>query len=283
MLHVTVLFNVIHDIKEAIEGLPMFLVEEAIANKPMDPVPASQREAALGINSELDRAHTLHQFNEHRLEAFLCRVDTQVDQSNRLHWLLVARILEATIICAGQYADHAEYRLVGDLLINPRETHVHFADGSWTVKNRHDSMSNQFNHHSLEHLAFMKKFSRQACLNTVRPPLLPLLYRRILDSDTMSPEHKDNVYTRMEHLGKTMNFMWAWGLDGADDIFHFHTSATPEQWRLVEKNLCRFTPDLFFALGASVNRSCSGTHVTTLQKTGPLWPEQSMIQRRTIS
>ena len=126
--------------------MPLFLVKEAIANKPMDPVPASQREAALVINTELDRAHTLHQFNEHRLETFLSRLDTQVDQSNRLHRLLVARVLEATIICAGQYAYHAEYRLVGNLLINPRETHVHFADGSWTVKNRHDRLSNQFNH-----------------------------------------------------------------------------------------------------------------------------------------
>lgn len=124
----------------------MFLVKEAMAGKPMDPVPASQREAALVIDTELDRAQTSHQFNEQRLETFLSRLDTQVDLSNRLYRLLVARIPEATIICAGQYAYHAEYRLVGNLLINPRETHVHFADGSWTVKNRHDSLSNQFNH-----------------------------------------------------------------------------------------------------------------------------------------
>lgn len=234
----------------------MFLVHEAQSSSSAASCPISQKEAALIINAELDRAHAVRRINEPCLERVLCRIEADLDQSSCLQQLLTARLLEAAMLCAGQYADHAEYSLVGDLMINPREIHVHFADGSWTVKNRHDRLSDQFNTDGREHFEFMTRFKKEACLNTVRQPLIPLLFSRIRNAEVLTPEYTKSVTSRMEHLGKTMNFLWTWGVDGAEDLFHLQVQASRDEWGLVEKNLCRFTSEFFHDLGDIIGRLC---------------------------
>jgi hypothetical protein len=219
-------------------------------------VSESQKQTARGINSYLDRAFALHRVNEPCLETSLEELDAELQTHCRLSWLLLARIFEAGIVCAGHYADYAEYCLAGDLMINPREIRVHFSDGSWAVKDRHSRLSDVFNHENLERQAFMQRFQRQACLRTIKKPLLPLLSERLCHESIFSSAYLASVQDRMEQVGRTMNFLWAWGFEGAEDMFRFQQTATRTQWRLVEQNLCCFKSDLFLALGRQVDSLC---------------------------
>jgi len=219
----------------------------------------SQKQAALDINAYLDRSFTLHRVNETCLETALDELDAGLEPDCRLSWLLLARIFEAAIVCAGHYADHAEYSLAADLMINPREIRVYFSDGSWTVKDRHSRLSDAFNEENLEKQAFMQRFQRQACLRTVKKPLLPLISLQLGHGPMFSSEYLIFIHNRMEQVGRTMNFLWAWGLDGAEDVFRFQLTASGKQRRLVEQNLCRFKSDLFHVLGRQVDSLCRGS------------------------
>ena len=156
-------------------------------------IPDRQKQAALNINSLLDRSFSLQRMNESCLETALDELDAELETPCRLSWLLLARIFEAAVVCAGQYADHAEYCLAGDLMINPREIHVHFTDGTCMVKDRHSRLSDFFNDENLEKQAFMQRFQKQVCLRTIKKPLLPLISERLCSVSIFSSAYLESV------------------------------------------------------------------------------------------
>ena len=253
--------NVILDINQSISMTAMTSTDPVIDSFGTDlpsRIPESRKQAALKINVSLDRAFALHRVNEPCLETALDELDAELEPQGPMFWLLLARIFEAGIVCVGHYVDHAEYCLAGDLMMNPREIRVHFSDGTCMVKDRHSRLSDFFNDENLEKQAFMQRFQRQACLRTIKKPLLPLISEWLCSVSIFSSEYLESVQDRMEQVGRTMNFLWAWGLDGAEDVFRFQQTATRKQWRLVEQNRCHFTVELFHALGRQVDSLCRG-------------------------
>lgn len=213
---------------------------------------ARAKENTEEINSLLDRAYTLQRFTETCLEKALADLDNRLDDSSPMYWLLLARINEWALLCAGHYADHAEYRAVGDLMFNPREVHVFFSDGTRSIKQRHGRLSELYNDYGFDHSGFTDWFQREACLKTVSPPLLIQLVNRLKRSSRISATYLKRVETKMQQVANTLNFLNAWGLQGAEDIFNLRQSIAGKRWALVKSNLCRFETDLFVQLGESI-------------------------------
>ena len=210
---------------------------------------------ALDINNGLSLAFESQALRESFLEHTLERIENLSAAPQRIYWLLMARLLEAALVCAGEYADHAEYRAAGDLMLNPRQIRIHHCDGTWQIKDRYARLSDVCNPEGLENPVFMHRFQREYSLQTVKPPLLPLLVQRLNNSSLISPAYLDNVQSRMKRIGSTMNFLNTWGLHGAEDLFRLQTTTSEERWHFVQKNLCRFSPDLFWSMGEMLNES----------------------------
>ena len=66
--------------------------------------------------------------NEGRIEDWLDELEMQNNEKNPVYWLLLVRLNELALLCAGNYADNCEFSAAGDLLLNPRKMMVHFND-----------------------------------------------------------------------------------------------------------------------------------------------------------
>ena len=100
----------------------------------------------LNLNAEFDRITSGWLVNERAIESWLEQLQTTVSANDPCYWLLMARLTELAIVCAGRYADACEFAAAGDLLVNPREIRVHVSGRRPTavVKQRRGALTAQF-------------------------------------------------------------------------------------------------------------------------------------------
>ena len=111
-------------------------------------------ESITRINAELERAVSPHLMTEKTVESCWSQA-RQLKGDGPSYWLLLVRLTEAALLCAGNYADNCEYEAAGDFLVNPREILVHRrGDGRSTTKNRHGRLSEQFGLEGVERHRF---------------------------------------------------------------------------------------------------------------------------------
>jgi hypothetical protein len=176
-------------------------------------------------------------------EKWLCKCLSQIEsveyKSHPAYWLLVARLNEAALLCAGNYADNAEFTFAGDLLLNPRQTVVHIKGKlSSELKNRHGRLSDQFKLPGQSHGEFMKWFSQNAIVEQTQPPLLPYLINKLESSEYISKAYIDACHLRMSKIADTINFLMAWGIRDFADLVHKKAISDLQTIEFIKNNIC---------------------------------------------
>jgi len=169
-------------------------------------------------------------------------------------WLTAARVAELALLCAGNYADCAEFTLAGDLLVNPLKIEIDFNESRKPVlKWRHGRFSDQVAEAlDLDPTGSMKTGGAYPVIR--RPALLPELRQRLDAGGMLSTDYLQSIDRRMESITETLSFMAAWQIrDGADLCLRIKAAKGHEKC-LVQNALCRFQSGIFQRIGTDLRR-----------------------------
>jgi hypothetical protein len=213
-------------------------------------------EPVIRIDYELDKGVSACLLNEHSIED-LWAAARRLECDGSCYWLLMARLAEAALLCAGNYADSCEYRAAGDFLVNPREIRVvDRRKGSSTLKNRHGRLSEQF---GIERVGCcqgkLKEFASSMALETTQLPLLPHMTSALRASGFISEDYLQQLDLKQCRIADALAFLAAWGIEEAAQLWRRLLTATAGEREFVESNLCRFDRGTFQRLGADLHRS----------------------------
>ena len=200
----------------------------------------------------MERAVSPHLMTERSVESCWSQA-RQLKGDGPSYWLLLVRLAEAALLCAGNYADNCEYEAAGDFLVNPREIIVHRrGDGRSTTKNRHGRLSEQFGLEGVERHRSMKRFSAGVCLEITKPPLLPHMAQVLGESGCISQSYHSPAG------GASMPNCGYLGISGGVARFRFGgTLAAIGGIVTPRKGLCRIAPVPVRCTGFPSNRGGS--------------------------
>jgi hypothetical protein len=209
------------------------------------------------IDASLEYGIGSHLLNEHEIEecwSAACGFDAELPAT----WLLMARVAEAALLCAGHYADSCEFAAAGDFLVNPREILVHQAKGGRAViKNRHEKISDQFGLGGPEWVISRARHSGGLGLEITKPPLLPLMTRTFGASGRIAPAYIRRLEKGQRRVADTLTFLAAWQISDSVDLLERLRTASARDRAFAEANLCRFDTRVFHRIGADLRQSLS--------------------------
>jgi hypothetical protein len=212
-------------------------------------------DSVLCIDRQLAGGASTSLLNEHVIES-LWESALRLECDGPWYWLLLARLAEAALLCAGQYADSCEYRAAGDFLVNPREIRViDRRSGSFTIKSRHGRMSDLFGIAGEDCPAKLRELAGRMVLETTRPPLLPHMASTLKDSGFISPDYVRHLEQGQCRIADTLAFLAAWHIEDAADLYRRLLASSASDKEFAESNLCRFDSETFNRLGADLCRS----------------------------
>jgi hypothetical protein len=144
----------------------------------------SEKFEVFAINENLDHAVIPYGVNENFIRKLLSILDQIHDKGGPEYWLMVARLAETTLLCAGYYADTCEFRAAGDLLVNPYKILIHIRNQKFPVrKNRHGKLSEQLNPQNETMDKFIGWFKKNVLLQVCQKSLSEDLYGRMETSE----------------------------------------------------------------------------------------------------
>jgi hypothetical protein len=207
------------------------------------------------LNAVLDREARPETLNEGFLERKLEELDALDVGRGAPYWLTLARITELTLMCAGTYADNGELAAAGDLLVNPRLILIHVRGVSEPlVKERRIGVADQLRHLVPTTAGVIGWLKENTWVEISKEPLLPHLYRRLLQSGLFYKAHLDSVDRRMKRVADVMIFLSSWDLpDRCRPHEHLGFLACPEH-EFARVNLCGFKQGRFLELGEEIRR-----------------------------
>jgi hypothetical protein len=212
-------------------------------------------ESITRINAELERAVSPHLMTEKTVESSWLQA-RQLKSHGPSYWLLLVRLTEAALLCAGNYADNCEYEAAGDFLVNPREILVHRrGDGRSTAKTRHGRLSEQFGLEGAERHRSMKRFSAGVCLEITKPPLLPHMARVLGESSCISQSYIHRLEEFQRRIADALAFLAAWRIFDSVELWRRLEASSPRERVFAESHLCRFDARVFHRIGADLRRS----------------------------
>ena len=221
-----------------------------------DPWAGHQGEAVVGVqillyfNDLLDGKANIWSLNERVIEDLLEELDEITSIKDQGYWLTLARINELALVCAGNYADNCEFSLVGDLLVNPRLTLVHFSGSNQTlIKNRHLPLSEQFQQVEKDLHRVRQWLKRETRVEVKTEALLPELRKRLESSGYISQEYLDSVEQRKRRMADLIGFLASGGISDNAALYVWQKNASPADQELLESRLCRFDFECFFEMG----------------------------------
>ena len=145
------------------------------------------RAEARRLNAALDAAGRSHVVNEDWMTAWLAQTEALAADRPE-YWLLLMRLTELALWCAGNYADAAEFSPAGDLLVNPREVWVAVGDRRQPLRKwRHGRMTEQFGPGELRPEARMAWLKSETRIAGSIQPLLPWLSATLEASGRVAP------------------------------------------------------------------------------------------------
>ena len=196
--------------------------------------------------------------NERDLEKLIARYICLRCEQPGISALILAKITELALFCAGNYADACEFRSAGDLLVNPRQVDFHIRGmRSPLRKNRHESASVQF-------ASFMGDMDQISwlTLNTWsiirKQALLPGLYEILKSAGFMKNEYIASIEAKMRKISNTIAFLSSWRIEGGHDLFLKYRESNLTTRKFIENNLCRFNLDGFEELDEEIKALFSG-------------------------
>ena len=174
----------------------------------------------------------------------------EFDGSAEIYWLSMSRVMELSLLCAGNYADFGQIRETGDLIVNPRHTEVHI-DGNWEpVKvKRYERMTEQFTDYAPAGTNVGEWLRDNTHLVHVKGPLIPYLYDMLKGADILSESYLLSVYVRMQKIAETIAFV----MQGQRIDPNYPLSGViTEEKEFVEANLCRYNRKKFHQIGIDI-------------------------------
>ena len=214
------------------------------------------------IDRATDRGVAARLLNESALEANWSSAAALAGESP-VGWLLRARLAEAALLCAGNYADNCEFQAAGDLLVNPRKICVHWKRGGpAAVKKRHQRLSDQFRRPGERPGNTLQRLAATARLEVAQPPLLPHMTRVLVDSGRIAPFYLHHLAERQRRIADTLAFLAAWGVADAADLRRRLIAASPREKAFAQSRLCRFDTTVYRRLGDEFHR-CLATPAYT--------------------
>ena len=212
--------------------------------------PVARAQALAEYNLALDVEAIDSRLNEPFLERKLAELECIDVGSAEPYWLTMARIAELAVLCAGHYADSGELQAVGDLLVNPRKILVHIrGQAEPVVKQRHTALTQQFGHMASDKMGVIAWLKRETTLETVTPPLLMELYKKLFDSGYMSEAYMDSLDRRMTQIADTAVFVGSCHFSPHLDFIQYVHQTSGAEREFIQSNLCGFTRDYFDDLG----------------------------------
>lgn len=206
------------------------------------------------INELLNGLQLPNDANEPLVEDLLEKVELCAQDCQLRYRLLIARVLEAALLCAGHYADNFEFAAAGDLLANPRQILIHIRGCRLPViKWRHGRLSEQLADYCGKQ-PFPLWFNHNAVLEISKPALVPHLFQRLKQFRCFRPAYLDSIRRRMEKAADTIGFLSAWGITGWEDIHRHSQSAYLQQQQFISAILCGFDLRDFHGLGREIDR-----------------------------
>jgi hypothetical protein len=216
-------------------------------------------ESIAGINMELEQAGSLLLMTEKTVErCWALALELKSDWPSS--WLLLARLAETALLCAGNYADNCEFRAAGDFLVNPREIVVHSRGGRSTIKKRHGRISEQFGPRGVDHLLSAQRFAAGVHLEITKLPLLPHMTQILEESGRVAQSFLCRLENCQRRVADALAFLAAWRIFDSVDLWRRLKASSPHERAFAESHLCRFDAQVFHQIGADVQRSLADSH-----------------------
>ena len=241
--------------------------------KPTNPIPVRnplsrcQRDfcrkdaSIIKINHAIDEHQIPDDVNESSIEYIVQQWEQYSTCTCPPYWLLTARLFEMTLLCAGHYVDNCEYTSAGDLLFNPREIKIYQKGQPHPItKERHSRLSDQLKGYRSSTQRFPDWFKRHAAARITQPALLPYLRNRLAQSEQISAVYLQAADKRLKEACRAIGFLNSWSISSAEDLHCRLQAASPETQRFVDLHLCRFSTELFDALGKEIQRFSQNPH-----------------------
>jgi hypothetical protein len=207
------------------------------------------------INDHLNYAVIPHGVNENFIRKLLSILDQINDKTVPDYWLMLARMAEAALLCAGYYADNCEFCAAGDLLVNPYKILIHIKGQKFPMqKNRHGKLSEQLNPQNKTMDKFIGWFKKNVFLQVCQKPLLEDLYWRMETSAKFKSCYLMDIQSRMNRVADTIGFLNSWQINSLQDLHKRLKKTSSETRKFVLENLCNFDRTNFNRMGEDINR-----------------------------
>ena len=214
-----------------------------------------ERNTILILNEALNNLHVPYDVNEQTIENFLQNLKAYDTASHPVYWLMMARLLELSLICAGHYADNCEFSAAGDLLVNPRKVLIHRKGYPQPlVKQRHGRLTEQLNKKETCRKIVPLQFKHDVMVEVAKPPILPYLFEQIERSSQMASWYLRDAQERMKKIADTIGFLSAWSLSRFDVLHDRMQKMSAKTRRFVAEHQCNFDTCHFIRLGREIQR-----------------------------
>jgi len=235
------------------------------------------------MNEQIERNVTLNLTHETMIEQWWTDARRRKDDGPA-HWLLLARIAEVALLCAGNYADNCEIEAAGDFLVNPREIIIREKQSGRTViKNRHGRLSTQFGLGGSERKMALKRFFSGVALEVTKLPLLPQMAQVLADSGCISSFYLNRFKTGRRQIADTLTFLAAWPVSDVIELKQRLEAATPQEREFVESCLCRFDLRVFHQIGTDLRYSLEEPGLRSAFLTESRMPNDQQWEKFSIS
>lgn len=218
-------------------------------------VPETALGPIIGINTELDLSGSPLLWTERSVENYWSRA-LEIGDDRPAAWLLLVRLAEAALLCAGNYADSCEFRAAGDFLVNPREIVVRSRNGGRsTVKKRHGRLSDQFGFGGPGRPASTKCAPPGLRLETTQPPLLPHMTHLLSESGRVASSFIRRLEEGQGRIADALAFLAAWRVFEPAELWRRLKASSPRERAFAESHLCRFDTRIYHRIGFDLRRT----------------------------
>ena len=215
----------------------------------------SASDAIFAINEDLEQTGSPLLLTEKTVESCWSRA-TQLEGDSTSRWLLLIRVAEAALLCAGNYADNCEFRAAGDFLVNPREIVIRSrCGGHAAIKKRHGRLSEQFGFTWGDQSTSTHRFPAGVALEITQPPLLPLMTRTLKESGRVASPFIRRLEEGQCRIADALAFMSGWCIEDSVEFWRRLKASSPSERAFAESCMCRFDARVFYRIGDELQRS----------------------------
>jgi len=207
----------------------------------------------LYFNALLDQKSQFFSLNEADLENLIDQLGEKSVLKEEIYWLTMARINELVLLCAGNYANNAEFSLMGDLLLNPRLILIHIrGQNRSVVKERHTLLTDQFRHMAESKTDIVQWLRKETIVEIKMKALLPHLFQELEVSGFIHRKYLESVKTRTQQIAEWVGFLHSGGLLNSVSIYNWLSNASPSDRKMFDSKRIRLDLEPFWKLGRQI-------------------------------